>query len=68
MMDTDRTRGWRRFQARNRGGDRLAQTPKFKFVKNWKLMYIRSAKCLRAKQLGFPYPVRTWRQLLLDES
>lgn len=67
-MDIERNRGWRRFQSRNHGGDRVAQPQKFKPEKNWKLMYTRSAKCMRAKQLGFQYPIRTERQLLLDQS
>lgn len=67
-MDMERNRGWRRFQSCIHGGDRVAQLLKFKPEKNWKLMYTRSAKCVRAKQLGFQYPIRTERQLLLDQS
>lgn len=67
-MDMERNRGWRRFQSRAHGGDRVAQTQKFKPEKNWKLMYTRSAKSVRAKQLGFQYPIRTQRQLVLDQS
>lgn len=67
-MDMERTRGWRRFQSLNHAGDRIAPPQKFKPEKNWKLLYTRGAKCTRARQLGFQYPVRTMRQLLLDES
>lgn len=62
-----RTRAWRRTQARKHGSDKAARPQVFKSEKNWKLMYIRSAKLVRARQLGMSYPVRSTRQLL-DQS
>ena len=44
------------------------QESKEKPEKNWKLMYIRSEKLLRAKQLGIEYPRKTARQILDDEQ
>lgn len=32
--------------------------------KNWKLIYLRSNKLVRAKQLGIEYPSKTLRQIL----
>ncbi|MEG0184198.1 MAG: hypothetical protein RR704_12190 [Stenotrophomonas sp.] len=63
-MDTHRNRAWRRTQARHHGGDHTAPQPIHKPEKNWKLMYTRSDKLLRARQLGFTYPVLSPRQLL----
>lgn len=62
-----RTRAWRRTQARKHGSDKAARPQVFKPEKNWKLMYIRSAKLVRARQLGMSYPIRSTRQLL-DEA
>lgn len=56
-MEMLRNRAWRRTQARQHGGDHTAPRPICKPEKNWKLMYLRSAKLLRARQLGFTYPV-----------
>jgi hypothetical protein len=32
--------------------------------KNWKLMYLRAEKLIRARKLGMDYPVKTVRQIL----
>jgi hypothetical protein len=32
--------------------------------KKWKMLYLRSEKLKRAKQLGFDYPLKSSRQLL----
>ncbi len=37
---------------------------RWKPEKNWKMLYLRSEKLFRAKQLGFDYPKKTVRQLL----
>ena len=63
----ERTRAWRRQQARKCGNGKAADPLKFKPEKNWKLMYTRSDKLVRARQLGMPYPIRTTRQLLDQE-
>jgi len=36
----------------------------FKPEKNWKLLYTRGAKLIRARQLGFAYPILSTTQLL----
>lgn len=36
--------------------------------KKWKMIYLRSEKLIRAKQLGFDYPRKSTRQLLDSES
>jgi len=64
IMEMERNRAWRRTQARNCGGDRVAHSTKFKPEKNWKLLYTRGCKLVRARQLGIAYPVRSTRQLL----
>ncbi len=40
----------------------------FKREKNWKHLYLRSAKLARAKQLGLDYPVRTEAQLAVEAA
>lgn len=59
-----RTRAWRRSQADQHGKANAVQPRTPKPEKNWKLMYIRSAKLARARQLGLIYPIRSTRQLL----
>lgn len=66
-MTMERTRAWRCSQANKHGSDRAVRPLKIKPEKNWKLMYIRAAKLLRARQLGMSYPIRTTRQLLDQE-
>ncbi|WP_038687289.1 hypothetical protein [Stenotrophomonas rhizophila] len=63
-MEMERNRAWRRSQARKCGGDRIAHVMKFKPEKNWKLLYTRPCKLMRARQLGISYPIRSTRQLL----
>ncbi|QJP08860.1 hypothetical protein [Pseudomonas multiresinivorans] len=59
-----RTRAWRRQQARKHGKTYTTQPPAFKLEKHWKLLYGRAEKLKRARQLGMCYPVRSTRQLL----
>jgi hypothetical protein len=59
-----RTRAWRRQQARSHGKTKATHTLVFKPEKNWKLLYRRADKLKRARQLGMSYPVRSTRQLL----
>lgn len=51
----------------NKGCDNTADE-KLKPEKKWKLLYLRSEKLLRARQLGFEYPRKSDRQLALEES
>lgn len=92
VMNTERTRAWRRAQrariidsradrqrsrARARaGGGYLAKEhgwpwfrsrwSRFK-AKKWRLVYLRSCKLARARQLGLPYPRRSWFTLANTE-
>jgi len=69
-MSTDRNRAWRRFKKYvNTDQSVTSYQSKYKgSEKNWKMMYGRSEKIIRARQLGFEYPKQTTRQLLDDES
>lgn len=62
-----RTRAWRRSKARKHGWDKAARPLEYTPEKNWKLMYTRGDKLVRARQLGMSYPIRTPRQLLDQE-
>ncbi len=67
-MDNHRDKAWR--QAKRKCKKLKAQKYIEKLYipeKNWKLMYIRSNKLQRAKQLGIDYPAKTLRQKLDDE-
>ncbi|KQQ54993.1 hypothetical protein ASF84_14340 [Pseudomonas sp. Leaf127] len=59
-----RTRAWRRSEACKHNNDQKVRTQTFKPPKKWKLMYTRSDKLARARQLGMSYPVRNNRQWL----
>ncbi|WP_338524785.1 hypothetical protein NUH87_03775 [Pseudomonas batumici] len=63
----ERTRAWRRTQALEHRDDKAVRPLKFKPEKNWKLMYTRADKLVRARQLGMSYPIRTTRQWLDQE-
>jgi hypothetical protein len=63
-MEIERNRAWRRSLARQCGGDREAKCTKLKPEKNWKLLYTRGCRLVRARQLGIAYPIRSTRQLL----
>lgn len=63
----ERTRAWRRSQAHKDTPPTLLRLPYQRPEKNWKLMYTRAEKLLRARQLGISYPIRTTRQLLDQE-
>lgn len=60
----ERSRAWRRAQARKHAEYTAVRPLMFKPEKNWKLLYTRASKLARARQLGFSYPIRTTRQLL----
>jgi hypothetical protein len=62
-MSANRDRAWRRAKSRSKGGA-FPQKNKWKKQKNWKLMYIRREKLIRAKKLGQEYPPKTLRQVL----
>ncbi|EPL9569100.1 hypothetical protein MMK73_001158 [Providencia rettgeri] len=58
-MDNTRNRAWRRAQARtNKSRDQLNArlVDCYAPEKNWKQMYGRSEKMIRAAQLGMAYP------------
>ena len=65
-METKRTRDWRNAQKRrNKSRDIRKTLLKFRGEKNWKMLYTRSDKLLRAAQLGLEYPRITNQQLAL---
>jgi hypothetical protein len=68
-MPESRARAWRRFKRR------IKLQKKYGWVerpqsseKKWRLMYSRSEKLRRARQLGIEYPKRTVRQILDEEQ
>ena len=66
-MRNNRNRAWRRFQDRVHNGNGMGSAALDKPEKNWKLMYFRKNKLIRAKQLGFDYPIKNQMQLLDQE-
>lgn len=67
-MKNVRNKAWR--QAQHKSKEVKKQHKRYKkFVseKNWKLMYLRSEKLKRARQLGIDYPNKTLRQTLDSE-
>ena len=66
-MSENRNRAWRRFKDRVNKGKGMGSDQLDKPEKKWKLMYFRKNKLVRAKQLGFDYPVKSQRQLLDQE-
>jgi hypothetical protein len=66
-MKTTRTRGWRNAQKQlNKSRDVHAAFLTFRGEKNWKKLYTRADKLLRAAQLGFEYPRVTNQQLAMQ--
>jgi hypothetical protein len=63
----ERTRAWRRSQACKHSPQKAFRPSKIRPEKNWKLMFTRADKLLRARQLGMSYPIRSVRQLLDQE-
>ena len=57
-IQNPRGRAWRRHQKRSPSHRKGSQDPLFKPEKKWDLLYTRSEKMMRAKQLGFTYPFR----------
>ena len=66
-MKSERNRAWRRFKNKVNLGNGQGNQDFDKPEKKWKMMYFRSRKLVRAKQLGFEYPRITVRQLIGDE-
>lgn len=67
-MKNTKNKAWR--QARHKARvTAMDQNPEKQVCpeKNWKLMYQRSQKLHRARQLGMDYPKRTLRQILDNE-
>ncbi|POP42022.1 hypothetical protein CHU32_16665 [Superficieibacter electus] len=64
-MDITRNRDWRMAQKRrNKSRDVHTALLRFRGEKNWKMLYTRSDKVLRAAQLGIEYPRLTNQQLV----
>lgn len=66
IIATKRSRAWRRFKDNINKG--MGTEDDWKPEKKWKMVYLRSEKLIRAKQLGFDYPRKSTRQLLDSES
>jgi hypothetical protein len=65
-MEKKRTRDWRNAQKqRNKSRDVHTSLITYRGEKNWKMLYMRSNKLLRAAQLGFEYPRITNQQLAI---
>ncbi|MEJ5065561.1 hypothetical protein WH279_18980 [Erwinia sp. MYb375] len=63
-METSRNRNWRIAQKqRNKSRDTNNALLTFRGEKNWKMLYTRSDKLLRAAKLGIEYPRITRQQL-----
>ncbi len=69
-MSHHRTRAWRRAKRARRGrcGKKQKQFPDLSGDKSWKLMYMRSCKLHRARQLGHVWPYREWAKLFEDTA
>ena len=65
-MFSQRNRAWRRSLKRRKR--KYTRNIMDKREKNWKLLYLRSEKLARAKQLGFSYPRVYMHQLHVDGS
>jgi len=70
-MPNQRSSAWRRVtDAKHR---RAAQAPRYadpydRREKSWKLLYLRSVKHRRARQLGLPWPHKEWLKLVAEAS
>ena len=63
----DRTRAWRRAQRRKHGSCTLKSKPRACWQeKQWRLLYFRSAKVKRARQLGRIWPHRAWEREMAE--
>ncbi len=63
-MTENRNRAWRRFKKLIRKGKGQGTEKKWKPEKKWKMLYLRSEKLARAKQLGIEYPRKNSRHLI----
>ena len=66
-MAIQRSRAWRRFVNELNRGKGMGAKKNWKPEKNWKMLYTRSVKIFRAKQLCFEYPRKSYRQLIEKE-
>lgn len=62
-----RDRAWRRKQRYLHKSNGVGSDSLWKDEKKWKLIYFRSKKLVRAKQLGFHYPIESNLQFLERE-
>ena len=67
-MEEKRNRAWRRFKAHVKKGKGQGSDGKWKPEKKWKMLYLRSEKLSRAKQLGIEYPRKNSRHLIEQAS
>ena len=67
-MKIQRDRSWRRAKKRQNKSKGMGCEDKCKPEKNWKLLYLRSEKIARAKQLGFAYPRKHLGDLQVEDD
>lgn len=66
---TQRTRDWRRSQKRKHNRRSYKAAPRACWEeKQWRFLYLRSAKLKRAKQLGRFWPYRQWESHLMESD
>ncbi|MFT0212112.1 hypothetical protein VQ643_05785 [Pseudomonas sp. F1_0610] len=63
-MSNSRSLAWRRYQDVLHKGNGMGSAALFKAEKNWKMLYLRSDKVKRGKQLGFTYPIQSPQRVL----
>ena len=65
-----RNKAWRQEKAKQKKVNKcqtMINSSCYSSEKNWKIMYLRSEKLRRAKQLGMEYPRKSLRQILDQE-
>lgn len=65
-MSNSRSLAWRRYQDAVHNGNGMGSATLLKAEKNWKMLYLRSDKVKRSKQLGFTYPIESPQKILND--
>ena len=65
-MSHPNTRAMRRVLARRYADNKLRLEPRRFAQKNWKLVYLRSNKLKRARQIGKIWPHKEWNALMAD--
>lgn len=67
-MKKNRNKGWRKDISKKKQISKRSDHKNKLVEKNWKLLYIRSEKLKRAKQLGIEYPIKSQMDSYLQEE